>query len=156
MRVTPKLPPLIGIHHIKIPVSDLDRSLRFYETAFGATRIPQWDHRSEHDGTLYAYILDFPGLGCKVELRLNPRAARRLKYFDTVTIAVKDRATLALWATHLAEKAIPHSPVITAIQAWLIVVEGPDHYRLRLYTLETHGPEVEPDEDNPWLSSGEG
>jgi hypothetical protein len=34
-------------------------------------------------------------------------------------------------------------------------VEDSDHYRLRPYALETHGPELEPDEDNPGLSSGE-
>ena len=35
--------------------------------------------------------------------------------------------------------------------AWLIVVPDPDGHRLRLYTLETHGPELAPDEDNPWV-----
>jgi hypothetical protein len=35
--------------------------------------------------------------------------------------------------------------------AWLIVVQDPDGNRLRLYTLETHGPELKPEEDNPWI-----
>jgi uncharacterized protein YbjT (DUF2867 family) len=48
--------------------------------------------------------------------------------------------------------AVPHSPVLTAIQAWLIVVADPDDNRLRLYTLQNHGPELPPSHD-PWLGS---
>ena len=33
------LPSLQGIHHLKFPVSDLDRSLGFYERALGARRV---------------------------------------------------------------------------------------------------------------------
>ena len=35
------LPPLQGIHHLKLAVTDLDRSLSFYQELFGAKRIPQ-------------------------------------------------------------------------------------------------------------------
>ena len=41
----------------------------------------------------------------------------------------------------------------TQTEAWLIVVPDPDGHRLRLYTLETHGPELTRDEDNPWVRS---
>jgi hypothetical protein len=66
-----------------------------------------------------------------------------------VTIAVEDRNALRAWADHLDAAGIPHSPALTAIQAWL----HPDGRRLRLYTLETHGPDLPPDEDSPWLTS---
>jgi hypothetical protein len=75
------------------------------------------------------------------------------RHFDPVTIAVRDRATLDAWDEYLTSQGIIHSEVITAIQAWLIVVPDPDGHRLRLYTLETHGPELAPDEDNPWVRS---
>ncbi len=147
----PQPPPLQGIHHLKLPVSDLDTSLTFYERAFGARRIPEADHRHASDGSLYAYILAVPGLGTALELRLDPERAERHRLFDPVTIAVRDRATLAAWDEYLTGQGIVHSEVITAIQAWLIVVPDPDGHRLRLYTLETHGPELTPDEDNPWV-----
>jgi hypothetical protein len=118
-----RLPSLQGIHHLKVPVSDLDASLTF------------------------------PGLGTALELRLDPERAERHRLFDPVTIAVSDRATLGAWDEYLTAKAILHSEVITAIAAWLIVVQDPDGNRLRLYTLETHGPELKPDEDNPWIRS---
>ena len=143
-------PPLKEIHHLKFAVSDLDRSERFYAQVFGAKRIIAADHKHA-DGSLYAYILKVPGLGPMLELRLDPEEAQKHRGFDPLTIAVEDRAALEVWSKHLDALGIEHSPVITAIQAWLIVFNDPDGLRLRLYTLATHGPELKPDEDSPWL-----
>ena len=146
-------PGIQGIHHLKFAVSELARSLAFYERVFDARRIPQADHVRESDGQLYAYILDVPGLGTRLELRLNPAQAEKHRRFDPVTILVEDRAALARWAAHLDALGIAHSPVITSIQAWLIVFDDPDQNRLRLYTAEMHGPELKPDEGNEWLKN---
>jgi catechol 2,3-dioxygenase-like lactoylglutathione lyase family enzyme len=145
--------PLMGIHHIKFAVTDLDRSLHFYEAFLGAKRIAEADHRRTDDGSLYAYILEVPGLGCALELRLNPEQARKHRRFDPLTIAVKNRLALEAWDSLLTEKNIRHSPIITAVQGWLIVIEDPDQNRVRLYTLERHGPELKPDEANEWLKN---
>lgn len=146
------LPPLLGIHHVKLPVSDLDRSLSFYERALGARRIAEADHRRLSDNSLYAYILEVPGFGCWLELRLHPARARVHAGFDSMTLSVRDRASLVAWSEHLDAVGVRRSPVITAIRAWLVVLEDPDGNRLRLYSLETHGPEVAPDEDHPWVA----
>lgn len=144
-------PALDGLHHLKLPVVDLDRALAFYERVLGATRIPEADHHREDDGALYALILSVPGLGAFLELRLNPEQAARQRGFDPFTIAVADRAALEHWAAFLDGIAVPHSPVLTAIQAWVLVVEDPDGHRFRLYTRETHGPDLKPDDNDPWL-----
>lgn len=144
-------PPLRGIHHLKLAVSDLATSLEFYERAFGARRIPEFDHFDEQ-GAVYAHILTVPGLDTYLELRRHPERAARHRGFDPITLAVADRATLEAWDDHLTAAAVPHSPVLTAIQAWLIVVADPDDNRLRLYTLQTHGPELSPSQD-PWLGT---
>ena len=144
-------PPLRGIHHVKFAVSDLPRALKFYETALGGQRIPEADHKREDTGDLYAYILNVPGLNAKLELRLNAEQAKKHERFDAVTIAVDDRKALEAWDMALVDRGILHSPIIPAIQAWLIVLQDPDGNRLRLYTLEQHGPELKADEDNEWL-----
>jgi catechol-2,3-dioxygenase len=138
-----KLPALQGVHHLKFPVSDLDLSLAFYERALGGRRKSEWDH-IHRDGTRYAHL----------ELRLDPKQAAAQRGFDPVTMAVQDRTALAAWADHLEVAGIEHSPVLIAIQAWLVVFADPDGRRLRLYTLETHGPEFPPDEDSPWIAGG--
>lgn len=145
------LPALRGIHHVKLAVSDLPAALDFYERALGARRILQADHR-DAAGELYAHILEIPGLGTLLELRLNPEQAARHRRFDSLTIAVDDRQALSQWSSHLETQQIRHSPVLVAIQAWLIVLEDPDQNRLRLYTLETHGPDLRPAADSPWLT----
>ncbi len=75
------LPLIEGIHHIKLPVTDLVRSLDFYESLLGARRTPAFDHKSE-DGSKYAYICEVPRLGTKLELRLNARHAEAQRKFD--------------------------------------------------------------------------
>ena len=142
---------LRGIHHVKIAVSDLERSLKFYADVFGARRIPDADHVDDA-GRLYACILDVPGLGTLLELRLAPEQAARGRGFDPLTLAVDDRAALADWRSHLDALGVAHSGEVVALRAWLTVFGDPDGTRLRLYTLEEHGPDVTPDVTNPWLT----
>lgn len=141
---------LRGIHHVKIAVSDLERSVRFYADVLGARRITDADHVDD-TGLLYACILDVPGLGSLLELRLAPDRAWRARGFDPLTLAVDDRTALADWRAHLDTLGVEHSGEIVALRAWLTVFADPDDTRLRLYTLEEHGPEVVPDVTNPWL-----
>ena len=144
-------PTIKGLHHVKLAVADLTRSLAFYERFLGAERIPEADHHKQATGELYGYILKVPELGTMLELRLNPNQAEKHRHFDQFTVAVEDRDALGAWASYLDQHCMRHSPMIPAIQAWLIVVEDPDGNRWRLYTLEKHGPEIKPDEDNVWL-----
>jgi catechol 2,3-dioxygenase-like lactoylglutathione lyase family enzyme len=143
-------PEILGIHHLKLPVSDLERSLQFYERALGAERIAEADHRRP-DGSLFAYILNVPGLGTQLELRLHPERARSHARFDPVTIEVADRAALEQWIIYLDRLQLKHSPILTAIEAWVLVIEDPDAHRLRLYTREKHGPELRPDYASEWI-----
>ena len=135
------IPAISGIHHLKFPVADLDRALAFYVAAFGARRIPEYDHRDER-GAVYAYILSVPNLGTVLELRLSAELAARHTGFDPITLAVDARADLQLWATHL--------DALGAV-GWLLVFEDPDGRRLHLYTREVHGPELPVSQSDEWL-----
>jgi hypothetical protein len=35
---------------------------------------------------------------------------------------------------------------------WLVVIEDPDGRRIRLYTRQTHGPELKVDWISPWIN----
>ncbi|WP_420368049.1 VOC family protein [Curtobacterium sp. L1-20] len=143
-------PPLAGIHHLKVPVSDLDASLRFYERALGAVRIPEADH-VRPDGALFAYILQVAGLDTLLELRLHPVRALLHQGFDPVTMLVRSRAELEQWHTYLRQQEIETSPVLVGLRAWLIAFRDPDGTVLRLYSAETHGHDLAADHESPWL-----
>jgi catechol 2,3-dioxygenase-like lactoylglutathione lyase family enzyme len=143
-------PPLAGIHHLKFAVADLEQSLAFYRRALGAEHVAAFDHRRD-DGTLYAVVLNVPGLGTYLELRLDREGAARQAGSDPVTFAVPSRGDLVLWAAHLDRCGIDHSPVLTGLMGWLLVSDDPGGRQLRFYTIETHGPELVPSVDTRWL-----
>ena len=145
------VPVVLGIHHLKFVVADIEKSTAFYEAAFGAKRISALDHRRP-DGVLFGVILSIPGLGTELELRLDPAAAQSQKGQDPLTMTVAGLADLERWEAYWQAKGLPHSPVLVGLVGWLLVVEDPDRRRLRLYTKQTHGPELKPSWDSPWIN----
>ena len=144
------LPPLGGMHHIKFAVSDVDASLRFYTDVFGAQRIARADH-VDADGRVYAYICEMPGLGTLLDLRLEPSHAASARTFDPVTLNIPHRAALREWVAHCDRLGVRHSGEIVTALAFMLVIEDPDGRRIRLYTQEKHGPELEGARDHPWM-----
>ncbi|MBS2546403.1 VOC family protein [Catenulispora sp. NL8] len=150
----PGIPAHAGIHHIKLPVADLERSAKWYSDVLGARRLTELDHHRP-DGTLFAVILDIPGIAGRVELRLDPATAGALHGYDFLTLTVEDRPALDAWAAHLDALGITHSPPIVALAGWLLVVPDPDGLRLRFYTKQPHGLDESAVEfDSPWLGTG--
>src|SRR3981081_3257513 len=74
-------PILVGLHHLKLPVSDLDASLDWDARVLGAEHQPQFD-RVDDDGTRYAAIMTVPGLPVPLELRWAPAAAEAMDGYD--------------------------------------------------------------------------
>ncbi|WP_194909753.1 antibiotic biosynthesis monooxygenase [Catenulispora rubra] len=147
-------PAHAGIHHIKLPVTDLERSTQWYRDVLGARRLTDLDHRRP-DGTLFAVILDIPGIAGRVELRLDPATAAALRGYDLLTLTVEDRPALDAWIAHLDARGTTHSPPIVALVGWLLVVPDPDGLRLRFYTKQPHGlGESAVEFDSPWLGTG--
>ncbi|GGZ45115.1 hypothetical protein GCM10010371_00070 [Streptomyces subrutilus] len=153
--MNPTAPPAFsGIHHIKLPVTDLERSARWYGAVLGARRLAELDHHRP-DGILFAVVLDVPGLGTPLELRLDPATASTLQGYDFLTLAVDDRSALDAWTAHLDTLGITHSPPLVALAGWLLVVPDPDGQRLRLYTTTPHGLDASRVEyDSPWIGTG--
>jgi catechol 2,3-dioxygenase-like lactoylglutathione lyase family enzyme len=141
---------IAGIHHLKFAVADLQKSLQFYESVFGVKRLTALDHFTER-GDLFAMILEFPNLGTALELRLDPAAAVAQKGFDPITLSIRNNTELDQWCTRLDELQVEHSPILNGFVGRLLVIEDPDGRRLRLYSLETHGPGIRSSVDSRWL-----
>src|SRR6266498_2048806 len=118
-------PALVGIHHVKFPVSDLARSRAWYERVFDLR--PVLEFADVEDGVVRGIAYEIPGLPeVGVALRENPAAARGITGFDPVSFAIADRDAAQAWADRLDELGIPHSPVIDATVGWLLVFHDPE------------------------------
>jgi catechol 2,3-dioxygenase-like lactoylglutathione lyase family enzyme len=147
-------PVLKGIHHIKLAVRDLEQSLAFYQRVFGATIVPSVAIVSPEDGHALAYALKIPGFGnTMLQIRQNYAQAIAQRSFDPIALAVDDRGALQDWADYLAAIDVAHSPILPSVVGWVLILEDPDQNRIRIFTLEEHGPDVKADLKNAWVDS---
>src|SRR2546429_916884 len=92
-------PILAGIHHLKLPVTDLARSLEWYRSRLGYQVQIEFVER----GTLMGCGLAHPAGGPDLALRLDPDRARAAAGFDYFAIGVPDKAGMDLLGRRLGE-----------------------------------------------------
>ncbi|HLL66960.1 MAG TPA: VOC family protein [Micromonosporaceae bacterium] len=127
---------IVGIHHVKFPVTDLERSLRWHEAVFGLQITHEWP---DENGKIRGVAGFMPGPAkVQVALRENSGIAKGIAGFDPVSFALLDRPAIEAWAEHLDRLGIEHSPVITASIGYLLIFHDPDGTAIHLYTLEPH------------------
>ena len=128
-------PVLAGIHHLKLPVTDLARSLDWYRSRLGYDVQVEFVER----GTLMGYALAHPAGGPNLGLRLDPDRARAAAGFDYFAIGVPDKPALDELARKLDALGQPHAGVHRACLGWILPeVLDPDGHALRFYTMEHH------------------
>jgi catechol 2,3-dioxygenase-like lactoylglutathione lyase family enzyme len=129
------IPTFDGIHHLKLPVTDLARSLTWYQSRLGYRR--QLDF--VEDGTLMGIAMRHPDGGPDLALRLDPDRCRAAAGFDYFSIAVPNREHLEALADHLAELGEEHAGVHAATIGWILpLLHDPDGHEIRFYTTEQH------------------
>jgi catechol 2,3-dioxygenase-like lactoylglutathione lyase family enzyme len=126
-------PALSGLHHVTLPVTDLEASAAWYTTVLGAVRLPALDHHDPAGGR-FSVVMTVPGLNVPLQLRLAPKAAAAAGEYDPVTLAARDRAALDQWAAHLDATGVAHGPVTEARLGHALGFHDPDGTLLRLYT----------------------
>ena len=95
--VTCGVPRLAGVHHLKLPVCDLERSAAWYERTLGHRRAIEF----VENGWLMGLGLTHPGGGPELGLRLDPGRAQAAAGFDYFAIGVPTRALIEALATRL-------------------------------------------------------
>jgi catechol 2,3-dioxygenase-like lactoylglutathione lyase family enzyme len=126
-----------GIHHIKFPVSDLARSIAWYERVFGFKVEMEFPDEA---GVVRGAAGTIPGLGdAGFALRENPEAAKGFAGFDAVSFGIADKAAAEAWVAKLDGLGIEHSPVIEATIGWIVSLRDPDGIEIRLYSFAAHG-----------------
>jgi catechol 2,3-dioxygenase-like lactoylglutathione lyase family enzyme len=130
-----EVPVLAGIHHLKLPVSDLDRSLAWYRSRLGY----EVQIKFVEQGNLMGVGMRHPGGGPDLGLRLDPDRARAAAGFDYFAIGVPDRSAMDRLAGRLDALSQAHAGVHQASFGWILPeVLDPDGHALRFYTMEHH------------------
>jgi catechol 2,3-dioxygenase-like lactoylglutathione lyase family enzyme len=128
-------PELDGVHHLKLPVSDLQRSRDWYESRLGYRLATEFIE----DGTVMGVALTHPNGGPDLGLRLNPELAARAAGFDYFAIGVPTRADLESLAERLTALGEQHAGVHFATIGWILPnSHDPDGHEIRFYTTEHH------------------
>jgi catechol 2,3-dioxygenase-like lactoylglutathione lyase family enzyme len=132
---TSEAPVLAGVHHLKLPVSDLNASLAWYQSRLGyRTQI-----EFTEDGRLMGVAMTHPAGGPDLALRLAPGGARAAAGFDYFAIGVPHRDALERLAGHLDGLGQQHAGVHRASFGWILPeVLDPDGHALRFYTVQHH------------------
>lgn len=120
-----------GVHHVKLPVSDLARSRAWYERVLGYTVEREFP---DDDGVVRGVGGRLPGAGVPVALRQNGQAAAGNAGFDPVSFAIADRAAAEAWTAHFDALGVRHSGIRTATRGWVVDVYDPDGLTVRLYS----------------------
>lgn len=129
------MPVLNGFHHVKLPVTDVGRSRRWYEHVLGL----EVEIEFVEEGELRGVALRAPGCGLRLALRHEPERASALAGFDPVSLLVDSYDDLKSWVTYLDDLDQRHDGVVKGHQGWALVgLRDPDGAELRLYTRERH------------------
>ena len=128
-------PALAGVHHLKLPVTDLARSREWYHSRLG------YELRAEmiEQGQLMGIAMGHPNGGPALALRLDPERARAAAGFDYFAIGAPDKAAIEDLAGRLTALGEEHAGVHWASIGWILPwLHDPDGHEVRFYTQEHH------------------
>lgn len=138
--VFPMIPTLAGVHHLKLPVTDLGRSIRWYGSRLGYHVVIEF---REH-GQLTGVAMSHPDGGPDLALNLNPEQAKASAGFDYFSIGVPDRDQIEALAARLSSLGESHAGVHFATLGWILpMLHDPDGHEVRFYSKESH-TEIDP------------
>jgi catechol 2,3-dioxygenase-like lactoylglutathione lyase family enzyme len=136
----PEAPALAGIHHLKLPVTDLNRSRDWYVSRLGY----QLQMEFVEQGRLMGVALSHPNGGPDLALRLDPERCRAAAGFDYFAIGVPDKDAIVRLADRLTGLGEQHAGVHWASVGWILPeLHDPDGHEVRFYTVQHH-TEVDP------------
>jgi catechol 2,3-dioxygenase-like lactoylglutathione lyase family enzyme len=122
---------IAGIHHVKLPVSDVARSRAWYERVLGFEVAIEFTE----DGEVRGVGLRRDGCSPHLALRHDPVRAKALSGFDALALLVPARTDVEAWKSALDEAGEPHGGLVTGHGGGKVLVglHDPDGIEIRLY-----------------------
>jgi catechol 2,3-dioxygenase-like lactoylglutathione lyase family enzyme len=125
--------PLCATHNVRLPVSNLEQSFRWYAELLGYER--DFDFKNDN-GEIYAWALKHPNGGTRLVLMHDPERARAASGFPYFSFGVPDEATIRRLAACFDARGIRHGGVQAALVGFkLPFVQDPDGHLLGFYVI---------------------
>jgi glyoxylase I family protein len=132
-------PPIAGVSHISLSVTDLDRSLEFYRDLLGAPLLFEGfpDGEVTFPGRIACVLLGIVGLDLQQHdanegERFDPSRAG----LDHLALAVNAYAELEAWMSKLDEAGVAHSPIRQTGPAFMFDFCDPDGIQLEFVWVD--------------------
>jgi hypothetical protein len=123
-------PLLNGIHHLKVHVTGVRRSARWYARVLGYHPALEFVEGDQ----LVGYGLDHPNGGTLLTLRLDPEQAAKTAGWVYFEMGVPNKEALDRLAEHLDGCGERHGPVVQTPIGWLLPgLIDPDGHEMRFY-----------------------
>jgi glyoxylase I family protein len=130
---------IVGIHHLGLTVSDVERSAQWYEDVLGFERIGALGDSAAERQKIF---LRHAGIGARLGL-VQHRSSSKRPFDETecgldhLAFAVSSREELEDWALRLERLGVSFSPIADSFSipgAAVLVFRDPDNVQLELFT----------------------
>lgn len=134
-------PLLEGIHHLKLPVSDLEKSLAWYQERLGYEVMIDF----VEEGVRMGVSMRHPNGGPDLALRCNPEMAKAAAGFDYFSIGVPGHEAIEALNARLASMGDVSGEVHRTPVGWVLLgIKDPDGHDVRFYTVPLEFPPSAP------------
>lgn len=123
-------PAVVGLHHLRLPVSDVMRSRDWYISVFGFEPLLSVEEEDRVVGVVLGH-----SSGITLGLHYAPDLARALDGFCSVALSVGDAHDLARWCTQLDTLGVDHSAPADGHLGSYVEVPDPAGLIIELHTI---------------------